>query len=128
MPKTDFGERASLDHALGVSPVGNRWVSFHTADPGDTPAANELTLGGYARQPMTFGAAATTTGVTTSLNTGTVSLTFSSGTTQTVTHFGVWDAATGGNCWRNGAVTTSRGYASGDTLTVAAGALSCTED
>jgi len=72
-------------------------VSLHTADPGLT-GANEVTGDAYARQAATFGAPAT--GGTGRQVANSAAVTFASldsATSRTVTHAGVWDAATLGN-------------------------------
>lgn len=92
MPYSTAGKNAMLD-ALGIT-----HVSAHTADPGDT-GANEVTGGSYARQAITFGAAAA--GAIDSSNQPTIPI--PGGTT--VTHIGFWDALTGGNFLASGDVT-----------------------
>jgi hypothetical protein len=91
---SNFLENKLLDHVFKntsyTSPT-TVYVSLHsTPGPGDT-GANELSTGGYARQPVTFDTAAS--GAT--ANSGTV--TYTNMPASTVTHFGVWDAATTGN-------------------------------
>ena len=44
----------------------------------------------------------------------------------TVTHYGIYDAASGGNLLVHGAVSTSRTYAIGDTCRFATGAITVT--
>ncbi len=41
----------------------------------------------------------------------------------TVSHFALYDASTGGNCLWAGALTDAKAIAVGDSLTIAAGAL-----
>lgn len=78
MPFTTAGKNQMLDN-LGVT-----HVSAHTADPGDT-GANEVSGGSYARQSITFGAAAA--GALDSSNTPVIPI--PAGTT--VTHLGFLD-------------------------------------
>jgi hypothetical protein len=44
------------DNALagGLTPSATYWMSLHTTDPGSS-GVNEVTGGGYIRQPITFG-------------------------------------------------------------------------
>lgn len=74
-------------------------LSLHTADPGTT-GASEVSGGSYARQPVTWGAAAsgTATGgqVTFSVNAG------------TYPYFGAWSALTGGTFRGGNAVAVSQ--------------------
>ncbi len=73
-------------------------VSLHTADPGTT-GASEAAGGSYARQALTWSAAsagiAVANEVTFSVPAG------------TYTHFGVWNAASGGTFRGGNALTTS---------------------
>ena len=74
------------------------YVSLHTADPGLT-GASEVSGGSYSRTAVTFSAASS--GATS--NTGAV--TFTSMPAVTVTHVGIWDAASGGNFLYGDALT-----------------------
>ena len=44
----------------------------------------------------------------------------------TVTHIGIWDAASSGNLLYHGAVSSSKTVASGDTISLAVGQLTVT--
>ncbi|WDL97794.1 phage tail fiber protein [Alicyclobacillus sp. ALC3] len=90
---TTYGANALLNATVTIG-GGTFYVALFTADPttaGDT--TNELSGGGYARQPVTFPTAST----------GSVSnpsdITFApwTGATTTETFIGLMDAATGGN-------------------------------
>ncbi len=109
MTLTDAALNAGADAIAGVI----SHVSLHSADPGGT-GANELTGGGYARQPVTWGSA---TGTVVS-PTGTLS--FSGTASQGVTHVGFWTALSGGT-WRGSAPLT------GDTALNAAGEYNVTD-
>ena len=127
MSKSNYAENAVLDWLLGgASPTRptTRYLGFHTADPGETGATGELSGSGYARQAITFGAAASGSASNTSTHTFTAM-----GSWGTVSHFSIWDAASGGNCLYKGALTTPRTISSsGESLTVASGAITVTED
>jgi hypothetical protein len=76
------------------------YVSLHTADPTDAGTGAEVAGGSYARVQRNPGdanwsAASATDGTTKNV----AALTFPAPTASwgTVTHFGIWDAATGGN-------------------------------
>jgi len=130
MSKSNYSEAATLDFWLGGAAAPTRpttrYIAFHTADPTETGATAELANTGYARTAMTFNAAASPGGTAT--NSSTVNMTMS-GAAGTVTHFSIWDALTTGNClYVSAALGTPRTYAAGDTLTVAAAAITVTED
>jgi hypothetical protein len=58
-------------------------------------------------------------------NTGTVQITTSAvnGSPQTLTHFGIWNAATAGNFLASGSLTSSVSVQSGDTVQFNIGAM-----
>jgi hypothetical protein len=89
---------AALDAILTTGTT--YYLSLHSADPGTT-GANEFAGGGYARQPITFAAAASA--IKASSNAQTVP---NAGTTA-ATHTGVWDAVTVGNYLCGQALTSS---------------------
>lgn len=125
MSKSNYSEIAALDWLLGgATPTrpSARYVALYTADPGETDAGTEVSGGSYARQAVTFSAAAS--GATS--NSG--ALSFTGMPACTVTYFGVRDASTAGNLLYSGALTASRTLLAGDTLNVAAAALVVTED
>ena len=124
----DWLENAAVDWAFGGSTPTRpsaRWVSLHTGDPGDTGAneqngTNDL---GYARKSATFGAASGGVASNSSAPSWTSSDT---GDWTQSTHFGVWDAETGGNFLGGGALTTARTLGPGDSATFAAASLTVT--
>ncbi|MFN3522230.1 MAG: hypothetical protein ACK4YQ_08265 [Phenylobacterium sp.] len=127
MTKANYAETAVVDWLLGgatPSRPGARYLALHTGDPGETGAANELSGSGYARQAASFGAASSGS----ASNTSTHTFTAAGGNWGTVTHFSIWDAASSGNCLYVGALTTPRTINDGESGTVAAGAVVCSED
>ncbi len=78
--------------------------------------------GSYARQAITFNAAHATAG--TIDNSSAEEFTNMPGCT--VTHIGVWDAASSGNLLFFGAVSASKTVTAGDTISLAAGSLDIT--
>lgn len=83
-------------------------ISLHTADPGLT-GANEATYAGYARvarAPLDANWSAPADGAVENA----ADIQFPAPTTgqQTVTHFGIWDAATLGNFWGGAPLTNPR--------------------
>jgi hypothetical protein len=127
MSKSNYAETAVVDWLMGgATPTRptTRYIAFHTGDPGETGAASEVTATGYVRTVMTFNAASG--GAAT--NASTVNMTMSTAA-GTVNYFSIWDAATSGNClYISNVLGTPRTYGAGDTLTVAAGAITVTEE
>lgn len=98
--------------------VTTPYFSLHTADPGTT-GANEVSGGSYARQSGAgkFAAAASSAIASNAAITWTVL------PAVTVTHVAVWDASSGGNFLRGGALTNSRTVEAGGSLTINSGNL-----
>ena len=101
---TDAGEIAVLDEiynaGTGTFPTADPFVALHSADPGDTGATAELTGGGYARQQVAFGAAASGT----LSNTGAITWSVPAGN---VVAWSIWDAVTAGVCFQTGWFNTA---------------------
>ncbi len=104
-----------------LAPVGHT-TSLHTGDPGptDTPA-NEASGGGYARQTTTFG---TSSGGNAIPSTNTI--TFPNMNAGTYTWFQVHATGTGARPQTRAALPASGvTLLQGQSLTIAAGALTC---
>ena len=95
------------------------YVSLHTADPGTT-GSNEVSGGSYNRQPLTLAAPSSMS------TSNTNDLIFSNMPAVTVTHIGLWTAATGGTFLWSGALTQARTLSAGDALVINAGNLQIT--
>ena len=135
---SDYLENKIIDHILRATAFtapATTHVGLLTAAPNDTGGGTEVSGGSYARVGVTSGTAAwnNTQGNTTGASTGTdgttenaAAINFPTPTAGwgTVTHFGVYDAASGGNLLFYGALTTSKTINNGDTVSFAAGALS----
>ena len=122
---SDYLERKLLDHTLGTTAYthpSQTYLALHTADPTDAGSGAEVSGGSYARQACAFDAAHATNGNT--ANTDAESFTVMPACT--VTHIGLWDASSGGNLLYHTAVDTSKAVLAGDTISVAAGAVTVT--
>ena len=122
---SDYLERKLLDHTLGTTAYthpSQTYLALHTADPTDAGSGAEVSGGSYARQACAFDAAHATNGNT--ANTDAESFTVMPACT--VTHIGIWDAASSGNLLFHTAVDTSKAVLAGDTISVAAGAITIT--
>lgn len=108
MPLAAAGEVRALDGLLaGV------YVSLHTSDPG-TSGAGELSGNAYARQSLSF----TNSGSnpTTAANSAVVQFPQAVANWGTITHFGIWSAASGGSFLGGGALDNSRVIETGDVV------------
>jgi hypothetical protein len=121
MPMSTYLRNAIGDHVFGATPLtapAARYVSLHTASPGLT-GANELAVAnGYERRAGTFGAFASGA----SFNSAIVTYTNTGSAWSAATHFGVWDASTGGNFLGGDALSTARTVGAGNTATFAVAA------
>ena len=98
-------------------------IALYTAAPSDTGGGTEVSGGGYGRQAVTF----TISGNTASNNAAIEWDTATSGY-GTVTHVGVFDAASGGNLIAYAALTTSKTIDTGDVFRLPSGDLDITLD
>lgn len=138
MSKSNYLEAQLMDHTLGggtFTKPATVYVSLHTADPTDAGTGTEASGSGYARKAVTNNATnfpnATGTNPTTKSN-GTA-ITFDPATGDwssgaNLTHFGIWDASSGGNLLIKGALGVAKPVLNGDTPSFAAGAITWTED
>ena len=122
---SDYAENLLLDWAMtnGAATRPTAWyVALFTAAPNDAGGGPEVSTGGYARQAVTFGAAASGT----CSNTGQVDFTASGASYGTVTHVGIFDAVSSGNLLWHGALSASKVIDDGDTLSFAVGNIDLT--
>lgn len=91
-------------------------VSLHTATPGTTGASENANSGSYARQASSWNAASGGS------KTNSTALTFATGGTVAVTHFGTWSSATyaAGTYAIGGALNAS---VTSTSITIASGAI-----
>ena len=125
---SDYMERLLLDVIFGTLPADwdrpaafdTLYFGLFTAAPSDSGGGTEVSGNAYARVGVTnnttnFAAAATSTGTTTKKNATTIQ--FPQATPSgwgTVTHWGIFDAASAGNLLFWGALTASRAVVNGD--------------
>ena len=139
---SDYLENKLIDHVFrGQSytlPV--LYVGLLTSAPSDAGGGTEVSGNAYARVKAAAGASQAltdwkstqndslassgTTGNTT--NTNAITFPTPTATWGTVTHFGIYDASTGGNLLFWGALTISKTINQSDTVTFPSGTLSIT--
>ena len=128
---SDYSEQAILNHIFRntaiFSPPANVYLALFTAAPSDSGGGTEVTGGSYARKAVSTTSQWSAPGVgghTDNIN----AQAFPTATASwgTVTHFGIFDAATAGNLLFHGALTVSKTVGSGDTFQFAAGDLDIT--
>jgi len=129
---SDYLEKALNDHVLGggdYTRPGTVYVALFTAAPSDSGGGTEATGGSYARASVTNNSTnwpGATSGTGVKSNGTAITFTTATGDWGTVTHFAIFDAASGGNMLYWGALTASRTVLNGDTFQFAIGALTIT--
>ncbi|MAO23385.1 MAG: hypothetical protein CMJ25_21765 [Phycisphaerae bacterium] len=122
---SDYLENEILDHILGTGAYTmptNVYVGLSTGSFNDDNSGTELSGSGYTRKVITFNAASSATAD----NNAAVEFPAATGSWGTVSHFGLFDAASSGNLLVHGAFTTGKAIASGDILKIPAGDLDIT--
>lgn len=112
---------ATLRNTTYTSPA-TVYVGLFTTDPTDAGSGTEVSGGSYARTSATF--AAPSDGA--SSTNADVQFPQATGNWGTVTHFGIFDAATSGNLLYHGALTSSKTIETGDVFKIASGNLTVT--
>jgi hypothetical protein len=113
MALSNAGKDALLEGLASVAV----YASLHTADP-STTGANELTGGSYARESISWAAAALGN-LATNAN-----IVFDVAADRTITHVGYWSAETSGTFYGGRVLDASQTFATAGTYTIAAGNLS----
>ena len=96
-------------------------VALYTAAPSDSGGGTEVSGGAYARQSVAFSVSGNT-----ATNSGAVEYPTATASYGTVSHVGVFDAATGGNLIAYAALSASKAIDTGDVFRVPAGDLDIT--
>ena len=125
MSFTNFLETEILDHVFAgaaYTAQATKYIGLFTAiSDGEAGSVTEVSGNAYARQAMAF----TTSGATTS-NNAAVEFPTATGSWGTITHVGIFDAASSGNLMVYATLTASKAIASGDVFRVPSGDLDIT--
>lgn len=119
---SDYLENKLLDHSTGKTAYTKpdaTYCALYTAAPSDSGGGTEVSGGAYARQAVTWGNAASGT----IANSAAIEFPTATASWGAVTHYGIHDASTGGNLLYWGALDESKTVGSGDSVSVAVGAL-----
>lgn len=112
MSISNYAELALLNTLRNTSfAVTATYLKLHTGDPGEAGTSNAATE--TTRKAVSFSAASS--GSMTS--SATVEWTNVS-TTETYSHWSLWDASTSGNCLWSGALASSAAVTAGDTFQI----------
>jgi hypothetical protein len=112
MSLSNYLETALLNHAFrgsAYSQPAGLYLALFTSDPGEAGGGTEVSGGSYARQSFSGSVAGDTF-------TATANIDFPAATANwgTVSHVGIFDAASGGNLLASGALAAARSIGSGD--------------
>jgi|TARA_Y100000033_G_scaffold47993_1_gene54224 hypothetical protein len=122
---SDYLENKILDHILGTTAYtapSTVYVGLATASFNDDASGSELSGNNYSRVAAAFDAAASGT----TDNTSAIEFAAATGSWGTVSHFGIFDAASSGNLLIHGAFSASKTITTGDILRIGAGDLDIT--
>lgn len=126
MAKTNYLEEALLDHVLNnvayTSPT-TVYVGLFSTATADDGTGTELTGNAYARQSVSFGAAAQNAGPAEVSNDVEILFPEATGAWSQATHFAIFDAVTAGNMLYHGALDTARTAGVGDQIRFQVGTL-----
>jgi hypothetical protein len=127
---SDHWEEEILDHLFGKGSYTppTIYIGLSTADPGDDATGlSEPSGNGYARVATASADWNAASGGALD-NANAIEFGEASGSWGTVTHFALFDAASGGNMLAHGSLTQSKTIASGDTARFSAGDLDVSLD
>ncbi len=118
MSISNYAELKLLDTLRNVSlAVANTYIKLHTGDPGEAALNNAATEA--TRKVVTWSAASSGSIVTNSVAEWT-----NVSTTETYSHWSLWDASTSGNALWTGALSSSAAVTAGDTFQITSLTLS----
>lgn len=122
---SDYAETALFNALLRniafTSPT-TVYVALFTTNPTDAGSGTEVSTGNYVRQPVTFSAPSNGVGS----NSGQVIWDPASVAFGTITHIGLYDAATSGNLLMYAPLNSSKIIGAGDIFRISVGALTAT--
>lgn len=132
---SDYTAQATINYwfnGTAMPSITNRYLALFTADPKDdnSGTANEVAGAWYARQTANSWTAPVSnpdgTSGTVTQNSAQVTFPAVTGSSVTVTHWGLYDALTGGNLLYSGALATSKTLNVSDVMTLGANQLTLT--
>lgn len=122
---SDYLENEILDHILGTGAYTmptTVYVGLSTGSFGDDNSGTELSGSNYSRVSASFSAAASGT----TSNDAAIEFAAATGSWGSVSHFGVFDAASSGNLLIHGAFASAKTIETGDVLKISTGDLDIT--
>tara|TARA_R100000329_G_scaffold150610_1_gene143969 strand:+ start:1667 stop:2050 length:384 start_codon:yes stop_codon:yes gene_type:complete len=127
MSASNYLENELLDHVLGGSAYTSPsaiYVALSTGSFADDNSGTELTGNGYTRKAITFGTASSGS----ISNNSAVEFDTATGSWGSVSHFGLFDASSGGNLLYHGAFSSAKTIETGDVLKISSSSLTVSLD
>ena len=127
MSASNYLENELLDHVLGGSAYTSPsaiYVALSTGSFADDNSGTELTGNGYTRKAITFGTASSGSIASNSA----VEFDTATGSWGSVSHFGLFDASSGGNLLYHGAFSSAKTIETGDVLKISSSSLTVSLD
>nr|BAR34531.1 b-glycanase [uncultured Mediterranean phage uvMED] len=127
MSASNYLENKILDHVLGSSALAQPsalYVALSTGSFNDDNSGTELSGNGYSRKVITFGTASSGS----ISNNSAVEFDTATGDQGTISHFGIFDASSGGNLLYHGAFSSSKVISTGDVLKISSSSLTVSLD
>lgn len=126
MSFSNYLETELLDHVFAgnayTSP-STVYVGLFTSNPDEDGSGTEVSGNGYTRKSGTFSVSGNTATTTAAIEFPTAT-----GSWGTITHIGIYDAASSGNLLAYAALTASKAIASGDVFRIPTGDIDITLD
>ena len=127
MSASNYLELKLLDHVLGSTSYSQPsaiYVALSTGSFNDDASGTELSGNGYTRKVVTFGTASSGS----ISNNSAVEFDTATGDQGTISHFGIFDASSGGNLLYHGAFSSSKVISTGDVLKISSSSLTVSLD
>ncbi|MCX6559848.1 MAG: hypothetical protein NTZ26_04975 [Candidatus Aminicenantes bacterium] len=126
----NYAENKILDHIVGKTSftLPTAYLALSTADPTDAGTGLAEPSGNNYSRKQTAAADWNAASSGSIANANDLSFPEASGSWGTITHFAIFDAASGGNMLAHGSLTASKAVGAGDVLKFAAGNLTLTLD
>lgn len=133
MSFSNYLEQALLNHVLrntGMTSPTTVYASLHTADPTEAGTVGEVDRAttSYERTAVTFGAPSVDGTGYICANSAPVEYPEATESWGTLTHFGLFDAATGGNCLYTGTITPNQTIGASNQFVFKTGQLTVKHD
>ena len=126
MSFSNYLETELLDHVFAgnaYSAPAAVYVGLFTSNPDEDGSGTEVSGGSYARQAGSFTVSGNTATTTAAIEFPTATATWG-----TITHIGIYDAASAGNLLAYAALTASKAIAFGDVFRIPTGDIDITLD